>query len=190
VSSFLSPDDVQGLGFRSVGDGVLISRFASFHGIERIGLGNHVRIDDFCILSAGSGGIHIGDRVHVAAYTSLTGKGRIRVGDYANLSSRVSIYSSSDDYSGYAMTNPMVPAEFTNVQHADVEIGRHVIVGCGSVVLPGASLSEGAAIGALSLVSGHCEAFGVYAGVPLRRIKARNRRLLELEAQMDARRRG
>lgn len=50
------------------------------------------------------------------------------------------------------MTNPMVPVEFTNVTHADVNIGRHVIIGSGSVVLPGVTIGEGAAVGALSLV--------------------------------------
>jgi galactoside O-acetyltransferase len=188
VSSFLSRADVEELGFASVGDDVFVSRLASLHGVERIRLGSRVRIDDFCVLSAGAGGIEIGSFVHVAAYTSLIGRGRIRLADYANLSSRVSVYSSSDDYSGDAMTNPMVPSAFTNVQDADVEVGRHVIIGCGSVVLPGAVLEEGVAIGALSLVSGLCDAFSLYAGVPARRIRARSRRLLELETRMLDRR--
>jgi galactoside O-acetyltransferase len=37
------------------------------------------------------------------------------------------------------------------------------------------------AVGALSLVTKDCEAFGVYAGNPARRIKERKRDLLELE---------
>ncbi|WP_133501209.1 acyltransferase [Cognatilysobacter terrigena] len=184
MTTFLAPDELERIGFAAYGREVRISRLASFHGAQRIVLGDHVRIDDFCLLSAGTGGIEIGRHVHVAAYTSLIGRGRMRLGDFANLSSRVSIYSSSDDYSGYAMTNPTVPEALTAVKHADVEIGRHVIVGCGSVVLPGAVLEEGAAVAALSLVRGRCEAFGIYGGAPARRLKARSRRLLELERQL------
>jgi galactoside O-acetyltransferase len=143
-----------------------------------------VRIDDFCILSAGAGGIAIGDYVHIAAYSSLIGAARIELSDFSGLSARVSVYSSSDDYSGAVLTNPTVPAEYTRVSHSDVHIGRHVIIGCGSVILPGAKLEDGVAIGALSLVQRNCKEFGIYAGMPARLIKQRKRDLLELERAM------
>lgn len=81
------------------------------------------------------------------------------------------------------MTNPTVPSQFTGVTHADVFLGRHVIVGSGSVILPGVTIEEGAAIGALTLVNKNCEAFGIYMGNPARRISERKRDLLELEKQ-------
>ena len=148
---------------------------------EKISLGNNVRIDDFCVLSAGEGGIEIGDYIHIAVFTSLIGRGRITVRDFCNFSSRVSVYSSNDDYSGDHMTNPMVPSEFTGVTHAEVQIGKHVIIGSGSIVLPGVVLEEGVTIGALSLANRSCQSFGIYAGVPARRIGERRRNLLELE---------
>lgn len=176
--------DVGGLkavGFAAVGRNVHISDKASFYGAARISVGDNVRIDDFCVLSAGVGGIHIGSFVHIAVQSSLIGAGAIAVGDFANISSRVAIYSSSDDYSGATMTNPTVPDRFKAVDHAPVTIARHVVLGCGSVVLPGAVLEEGVAVGALSMVRGHCPAFGIYAGVPARRIRERRRELLKLE---------
>ena len=177
----LSRESLEKIGFASIGRDVRVSDRASIYGASRITLGDHVRIDDFCVLSAGEGGIHIGQHVHLAVYSCLIGAGRITLGDFANISSRVAIYSSSDDYSGATMTNPTVPDEYKNVAHADVGIGRHVIIGSGSVVLPGAMLEEGVGVGALSMVRGHCPAFGLYAGVPARRIRERSRALLELE---------
>lgn len=177
----LSREDVQRMGFGRVGEGVQISEHATFYNRARIYLGNNIRIDDFCVLSAGAGGIYIGDYVHIAVYSSLIGGGRITLSDFSNISSRNSIYSSNDDYSGAALTNPTVPDQYKNVRHADVFLGRHVIVGSGCVVLPGVTLEDGVAIGALSLVTKNCEAFGVYTGTPLRRIKGRKRDLLELE---------
>ena len=179
----LDRDALLAMGFAEVGEDVRISDRASFYGTERIGLGDRVRIDDFCILSAGEGGISLGSHIHVAAYSSLIGAGAIAVEDFANISSRVSIYSSSDDYSGRTLTNPMVADEYKNVHHASVRIGRHVIVGSGSVVLPGVTLREGAAIGALSLVRDDCEPFGIYAGVPATFRGERKRDLLALEQQ-------
>jgi galactoside O-acetyltransferase len=177
----LSRAELDRMGFAALGEGLRVSDKASFYGASRIELGDHTRIDDFCVLSAGAGGIRIGRHVHVAVYTSLIGAGRIELGDFCNLSSRVSVYSSSDDYSGRTMTNPTVPDEYKDVQHAAVRLGRHVIVGCGSVILPGLSLEDGVAIGALALVREDCLAFGVYAGQPARRVRERERALLELE---------
>jgi galactoside O-acetyltransferase len=183
----LSRAEIDRLRFAAVGSDVAISDKASFYNCSNIRIGNHVRIDDFCVLSAGLGGIVLGDHIHLAVYTSLIGAGRIVLADFCNISSRVSIYSSSDDYSGGSMTNPTVPAEFTDVVHADVTLRKHVIVGAGSVILPGIELEEGVAIGALSLVNRSCTSFGIYAGVPAVRMKERKRDLLQAEAEFRAR---
>ena len=184
--AMLSREAIEILGFASVGENVRISDRASIYGASRIVLGNNVRIDDFCVLAAGVGGISIGNYVHIAVGSSLIGAGKITMSDFSGLSSRISIYSSSDDYSGATLTNPTVPTELTGVTHADVFLGKHVIVGSGSVILPGATLEEGVAIGALSLVHKRCEAFGIYAGNPARRIKERKRDLLEIEQRFMA----
>lgn len=180
----LSRKQIEEMGFSHVGENVRLSDKASYYNCKNIVIGDHVRIDDFCVLSAGVGGIEIGSYIHIAVYSSLIGAGKIELRDFSNISSKVAIYSSNDDYSGTSMTNPMVPDEYTNVSHADVIIGRHVIVGSGSVVLPGVTLDTGVAVGALSLVTRNCEAFGIYSGVPAKRIKERKRDLLELEGLM------
>lgn len=177
---FLSPEKIAEMGFRTVGENVLLSDRASFYNCENISIGNNVRIDDFCVLSAGICGIEIGDYIHIAVYSSLMGAGKISLEDYSNISSKVAIYSSNDDYSGAYMTNPMVPEELTKVRHADVTICKHVIIGAGSVILPGVTLEEGVAIGALSLVPKSCEAYSIYSGVPAKLIKKRKENIKKL----------
>lgn len=166
------------MGFARVGDNVKLSDKASFYNCENILLGDNVRIDDFCVLSAGERGIEVGNHVHIAVFSSLIGDGKIKLCEFSGISSRVSIYSSSDDYSGQYMTNPTIPVEFTCVTHADIYIGRHAIIGAGAIILPGAILEDGVAIGALSIVSKKCHAYGIYSGVPLRRIKERKKGML------------
>jgi len=180
----LSREIIEKMGFLSIGQNVNISDRASFYNTANIVLGHNVRIDEFCVLSAGAGGIFLGDYIHIAVYSSLMGAGKITLFDFCNLSSRVSIYSSNDDYSGTMMTNPTVPSRFTGVTHAPVTLEKHVIVGAGSVVLPGVTLREGVAVGALSFVNNDCEAFGIYAGTPAKRIGTRKKDLLEIEKEM------
>lgn len=179
--AWLNSEQISNMDFANVGSNVLLSDKSSYYNCPKIEIGNNVRIDDFCVLSAGAGGISIGRNIHIAVYSSLIGSGKIVLSDFSNISSRVSIYSSNDDYTGIAMTNPTISAEFTNVTHADVIIGRHVIIGSGSIILPGVVIGEGAAIGALSLVKKDCEAFTTYAGHPLKRLSERSNKLLEVE---------
>jgi acetyltransferase-like isoleucine patch superfamily enzyme len=181
--AFLNALQLQALGFKKIGINVLISEKASFHGCSNIEIGHNTRIDDFCVLSAGVGGVSIGNNVHVAVYSSLIGAGKIVLGDFSNISSKVAIYSSNDDYSGEFMTNPTVHPEYTNVTSRSVNIGRHVIVGSGSVVLPGVNLHDGCAVGALSLISKDCAAGYIYAGNPANKIKKRSNKIFELENQ-------
>jgi dTDP-4-amino-4,6-dideoxy-D-glucose acyltransferase len=183
MNACYSRDELMSLGFRGLGNDVRLSRKASVYGADRIVIGSHVRIDDFCVLSAGKGGIVFGDYIHLAVYSSIIGAGTVTLQDFVNISARVGIYSSNDDYSGSAMTNPMVPSQYTNVQIADILIGRHSIIGCGSILLPGVTLGEAVAVGALSLIKDDCLAFGIYSGVPARWIRERKRDLCELESR-------
>lgn len=179
----LTQEKIKKIGFKSLGENVFISDKAQFYSAKNISIGDNVRIDDFCILSSGKE-ITIGNYVHIACYSSIIGKGAVTISDFAGLSSRVSIYSSSDDYSGEFLTNPTIPRRFSNVNNDDVFLGKHVIIGCGSVILPGTRIANGVAIGALSLVNKNCEEFYIYAGNPVKKIKPRKRNLINLEKEL------
>jgi len=186
LTSFYSSTELLEIGFTIVGKNVKLSRKASIYNPDKITIGDFSRIDDFCILAAGIGGIDIGCYVHISVNVSLIGKGKITVCDFAGISSRTAVYSSNDDYSGEYLTNPTVDSEFTNVTHAPVYIGKHAIIGAGSIVLPGVTIGEGVSVGALSLINKDCEPFKIYVGVPAKAIKDRSRKLLDLEKQFLA----
>ncbi|MBQ7670311.1 MAG: acyltransferase [Clostridia bacterium] len=179
MSSFMTPEEIDQVGFKCIGKNVLISKKASFYSPENITLGDNVRIDDFCILS---GKISVGSYVHIAAYSALFGgiEGVV-ICDFCNISSRVTIYALSDDYSGESMTSPLIPDEYKNVEHKKTVLEKHVIIGSNSVVLPGAVLAEGSSYGAFSLVKSKTEPWSIYAGIPCKKIKKRSKKLLDLE---------
>lgn len=185
MNSFFSQDELESLGFDYVGRNVKISKKCSIYNPSKIRIGDNTRIDDYCVISAGNEGISIGKNVHIAVYCSLIGNGEILLEDYVGLSSRVSIYSSNDDYSGEFMTNPTVSKEFTNVTSGKVILKKHSIIGSGAVLLPNIILEEGVCIGALSLVNRSCESFKIYSGVPIKNIKRRSTNLLEIEKKLS-----
>jgi len=185
-SGFMNPADLNALGFSEVGENVSIDSTALFYNPSQISIGSNVRIDAYSVISAGSGGISIGDHVHIGAYVLLVGAARIELHSYSGLSGRVSIYSSNDDYKGDALTGPTVPDEFRKVTRAPVTIGRHVVVGAGSVILPGVTIAEGACVGALSLIRRDVPSFKIVAGHLARIVGERKRDFLELELRMKA----
>jgi len=182
--SFYSEKELQEIGLKSYGKNVLISRKSSIYNAKMITIKSNVRIDDYCILSAGENGFEIGNYVHIASYASLIGNGKITIKDFCGVSGRVSIYSSNDDYSGAFLTNPTVPQEFTNVFQGDVVLNKHVLIGAGSIILPNVILEEGVAIGAHSLVNRNCKSFHIYAGNPAKKILPRSKNLLQLENKL------
>lgn len=175
-SSFYSEEELDQLGLKKYGHHVLISRNASIYSPAKISLGNHVRIDDFCILT---GEIELGNFIHISAYTAMYGKYGIEMEDYTGLSPRCLVFSASDDFSGNYLISPMVPEQYTNVIGGKVTIKRFVQIGAGSIILPDITINEGVAVGALSLVKKDLAAWSIFAGNPLKFIKQREKKLLE-----------
>lgn len=181
--AYLTTQQLRNMGFGSLGEEVRISALASIYHPGRIHIGSHVRIDDFAVISAGAGGVAIGSYVHIACFCGLFGQELITLSDYSGLSSKVCIYSSSDDYSGEWLTNPTTPLYLRNPHHAPVFLGRHVIVGSGSTILPGVRLEEGCAVGAHSLVNKSFAALSIVAGTPARVIGRRSDEMFSKELQ-------
>jgi galactoside O-acetyltransferase len=184
-SGYLTEHDLRELGFARVGTNVRVARNCTILEPANIEFGDHVRIDGYTmVVATGSGRVKFGSHIHIAAYVLLSGSSGITLDDFAGVASGTRVFSRTDDYSGAYLTGPTVPSEYTNVTRGAVRIGRHVVIGAGSVVLPGCELKDGVAVGAQSLVNRTLDEWGIYVGAPARRIKDRSKRLLELEAQL------
>lgn len=174
--SFITPEEVCKIGFKSVGKNVFISRFAQFYGAEKMEIGNHVRIDDFCILS---GNIKLGNYVHISAYSALYGKNGIELENYTGLSPRCTVFSATDDFSGNYMIGPLVDEKYTNVIGGKVIIKKYCQLGSNCIVLPNLIIHEGVSVGAMSLITKDLETWKIYAGIPAKYLKNRSRKLLD-----------
>lgn len=159
-------------GFRALGENVKIYPGAKLYGREHISIGSNVIIDDFVFIYA-TAPIYIGSYVHISSFCSISGGGAVVLEDFSGLASGVRVVCGSDDFLGDGLTNPTVPAQYRNTRRSFVHVGRHVIIGANAVILPGVAIGEGAAVGAGSVISKSLEPWGVYAGLPARRIKTR-----------------
>lgn len=169
-------DELRAMGMR-IGNNVVVHKSVQFFNPASIELGSDVRIDCFCVISARAR-VVIGNNVHLAPLAMVFGVEGVTIGNFAGLSSRVTIYSASDDYVEGYLTNPTIPESFKKVKRAPVILGEHVIVGCGTIILPGVTLARGVSVGALCLIRKNIAEFSIVAGNPPRRLGRRNGELL------------
>lgn len=182
-TSFLSSNELQDIGFKSLGENVNISRHAQFYQPENMHIGSNVRIDDFCILS---GHITLKNTIHISAYCALYGAYGITVMDNAGMSARTTIFSASDDFSGEYLIGPLVDSALTNVQGGKVVLSEFTQIGAHCVVLPCCTISTGTVIGANSLVTDSTDEWSIYAGSPAKKINIRSKNLLHLRPNSSA----
>lgn len=178
---FYKKEELIEMGFAHLGENVLLSDKASYYNCKNIYIGSNVRIDDFCMISAGKVGIRFDGYNHISCYVSLIGRNLIHLKEFTNVSPKVAIYSSTDDFSGSALVGPTVPEEYRNVISGDVILEKYVVVGTGTVILPNVNLGEGVAVGALGVVTQDCEPWSIYVGAPAKKVKDRTRTLLQQE---------
>jgi len=179
-NSFYSYSELESMGFISIGKDVSISKKTSIYYPHSISIGNHVRIDDYCILS---GNIILHDYIHIAAGCYLfAGNAGIEMCDFSGLSSGCVLYAISDSYKGDSLTNPTVPDKYRNVTGKKIIIEKHGLIGTKSTLLPGVKIGVGSAVGAMSLVVGNVKPFSIYFGIPAKKISERSNHIIDLES--------
>lgn len=186
LPGYYGDDELAEFGFRKLGRNVQIARNCTIIALENISIGSNVRIDGYTTISAAGGSLTVGSYIHIGGFCFLSAGSGLELDDFSGLSQGVRIYTKTDDYSGAALTNPTVPAKYLNVEGGPVRLGRHVIIGSGSVVLPNLTIGDGSSVGAMSLVTKSLPDWGVYFGTPARRLRERSKQLLEMEAELLA----
>jgi acetyltransferase-like isoleucine patch superfamily enzyme len=165
------------------GKNVIIGKTVRIRYPDLVSIGDNCIIDDFTYISTG---LELQGYNHISSGCKIIGgsNSKLIMKPFSTFSPNVVIAAGSDDYlSGIA--TPMVDVEFKGrVEYGIVTIGRHSIIGSGSVILPNINIKDGASVGALSLVNKDLDEWGLYAGVPAKKIKIRDKKLiLKLEEE-------
>lgn len=178
--AYLTREELNKMGFASLGNEVYISDKASIYNASKIAIGSYVRIDDFCLLSAGDGGIEIGNYVHISCYACLIGQSKITVKDFVAISIKATILSSTSDFSGDTLPklqgylDDAIDEDLFSVISKPVTLETHTGIGAHTIVFPGVTIGKGSAIGAQSSVYEDVNEWGIYFGNPVRFIKKRS----------------
>jgi galactoside O-acetyltransferase len=159
---------------KRLGNNSIIGKTVRIRYPELVEIGDNVILDDFIYISTA---LTIPGNVHVASGCHLIGGRQCHVllDKYSTLAPNCVLAAGSDDYTG-GVGSPMVPqAVRGNPDSGDITVGRFVIVGAGSVLMPHVVLGEGSAVGALSLVKKSVPPWELHAGVPARKIRDRDK---------------
>lgn len=108
-------------------------------------------------------GIEIGSGTSVGHRCELDGRAGLRIGRNVNISSEAMIWTAEHDF-----RDPQFTAVFE-----PVEIGDWVWIGPRVIVLPGVRVAEGCVVAGGAVVTRSTAPWGVYAGMPARRIAER-----------------
>ena len=155
------------------GKNVIIGKTVRIRKPEECIIGDNTIIDDFAYISSG---ITIGKNCHIASHVSISGgAGKFFMGEYSTLSSHVSVHCASSDYTSISLDLPSVPVhERYGGYVEDVKIGKNVVIGSHSVLLPGVNIPDYVACGAYTLMDNkEYNEFGLYVGIPSRFLKLR-----------------
>jgi acetyltransferase-like isoleucine patch superfamily enzyme len=166
---------------KSLGRNVIIGKTVRIRHPELVEIGDNVIIDDFTYISTQ---LKLHSNVHISSGCKIIGgkNAYVEMKEFSTLAPNVVLSAGSDDYlSGIA--TPLIPIEYKgNVKIGKIILNKHCIVGACSVVLPDVVFEEGACLGALSLAKIDLEEYSLYAGIPSKFIKKRDKEeILRLE---------
>ncbi len=142
-------------------------------GLENIIFGKNIIIDDFVLICA-KNVMKIGNNVHIACFTSITGGAEFTMEDFSGISQGCRVLTGTEDFKHWGFGNPTIEERYRNVTRAPVFIDKYCLIGANSVILPGVRIGEGAVVGAGSVIHKNLDPWGVYVG--MRRIAERDKR--------------
>lgn len=148
---------------------------------ETIYLNNHIIISEFAYINGGLG-TYIGNHVHIAAQSCISGGGFCIIDDFAGLSAGVKLITGSAQFNGEGLTSPTLPRKYQAVKKSFIIIEKHVVLATNVIVHPGITIKEGTIVASGSIVTKDTEPWSIYMGTPAKKIKERDsKQIIELE---------
>jgi len=122
--------------------------------------------------------LYTGNWVHIASLTSIIGgiKASLRIGSFAGISTGARIICGSEDFVNSLLG--IIPEELRTTIHGNNIIEDFAWVGAGGIVMPNIVMAKGSVLGAGGVLTKNTEPWTVYAGVPARPVKMRNKELI------------
>lgn len=98
----------------------------------------------------------------------IYGQGDIKIGNYVRIAAHCVLIPSNHVFSDVSQ-----PICQQGLQNKGIVVEDDVWIGCGVRILDGVVIAKGCVIGAGSVVTNSTEPYGVYVGIPAKKIKSR-----------------
>ena len=145
----------------------LRARLLSVLGAE---IGTNVRIYSCTFINLGGGfkNLQVGSDVHIGTDCLIDLQAPVLIGSGTTISPRVTLISHSDPGAnhGSPIVNVFPPTSL------GVRIGESCWIGAAAILLDGSSIADKCVIAAGSVVRGSLDSYSLYAGVPVKKIRA------------------
>lgn len=140
---------------------------------ERTQIDDTARVDRWVKIE---GTVNIGRHVHIASFSHIgAGGGHVEFGDYSGCSSHVVICSGRPALSEHHISAADLPENQHPIRSV-TQIGEHVVIFAGAVILPGVMIGDYAVIGAGAVVTKDVPPYAIVMGVPGRVVGKREDR--------------
>lgn len=130
-------------------------------------IGKRVYIRGKCNIMSPSN-ISMGNDVSINHHTTISGHGKVTIGNFVMVAPNCNILSSNHAFSNYKISMMK-----QGVASSEVVIEDDVWIGVNAVILSGVRIGRGAIIGANAVVTKDVEPFSIVGGIPARHIKYR-----------------
>jgi galactoside O-acetyltransferase len=172
------------LGCKKIGENSKISNKTSIYS-DNFTIGNNVRIDDFVTIK---GKVNIKNNVHIAKGCTLSGGNKgIFIDEFSAISNFVQFFTISDDYIAPYITsaifNKKLIKNYSKIYNKSIHVGKNVLIGSMSVILPGTIIGDYSSIGAFSILYKNIEKGFYYSNHNKIIIKKRNISVMKIKMQ-------
>lgn len=150
------------------GENVILYPLCKIVRAERLEIDDNSRIFDYAFVDAGAG-TKIGKYSFICWHALIEGGAKAIIGDRCFVGPGAKLLTSTYDLNGF-YANEKLPEEVRHTIYGDITLENDAYIGANAVIMPGVKIGEGAVIGANSLVTNNCKAWGIYFGNPAKRI--------------------
>ena len=143
--------------------GALISPSARVQLSARVTFGKSTVVKAFAVVQSSGGRVQIGRDCAVSSFDHIsTGAGDVILGDHVRIAPNCTIVGGTKEI----RRRDVLIVEQPEAEPKGVMIEDEVLIGAGSVILPGSRVGRGAVIGAGSVVQGDVPEYAIVAGTP------------------------
>lgn len=134
-------------------------------GDSKVQIGKNAHIHSYSRMITYGGMLKIGDFCSVHPWVMIGGPGDVTIGNYVRIATHVTIVAGN-----HIFADPNEPIHKQGMSKESIVIEDDCWLAANSVILGGVTVREGCVIGAGAVVNKDTEPYGVYVGVPARRV--------------------